>query len=143
MLIVLFATLICIICAVYFIVKVKKERKYYPQEFGHDVLDAICGIYIVSYAVLLIVFGIWMVDKGPHWQIAMSEYNNLQEQAKTCYYDNTLDKNNIRVQVLDMNNRIDRNKAYANNPWWGIFYNEDFGNLPHLYWNGEMDTDFD
>ena len=63
------------------------------------------------------------------------KYNNLKTQIETIERDDIVTGENLRNQVLDMNNEISKHKCYSKNMWVSMWYSERIGNLEPLKWN--------
>lgn len=66
------------------------------------------------------------------------EYNNLKAQVETVTYDDIVTSDNLRNQVLDMNNDIARHKHFSKNIFIGMFYSKHLGELEPLHWQSKV-----
>ena len=62
---------------------------------------------------------------------------NLKAQVEYIDKDDIVTSENLRNQVLNMNNTIDSHRVYHKNIWIGDFYSEKIGNLPKLEWKSK------
>lgn len=62
------------------------------------------------------------------------QYNNLKEQLEYVERDDIVTGENLRNQVLDMNNTISKHKRYSQNWWVGMWHSKRIGNLEPLEW---------
>ena len=60
------------------------------------------------------------------------EYINLSMQIGTVDRDDIVTGENLRNQVLEMNNKISKHKCYSKNLWVGMFWSERIGALEPL-----------
>ena len=68
------------------------------------------------------------------------EYHNLELQINTIEYDDIVTGENLRNQVLEMNNKISEHKVYSKNILIGIWYSEEIGNLKPLEWKSKKNN---
>ncbi len=91
-------------------------------------------------AIIFIVIFIFMfigIPKKRDIEYKISKYENLRAQAEGLTRNDIVDLDNLREEILDMNNDIDKNKIYSKSPWISVFYSEKIGNLQKLTYSGE------
>ena len=103
-----------------------------------SIICAICGIgsILVGIIALIACLSISFTLKSD-WEYYKAQYYNLRQQVEYVDKDDILTSENLRNQVLDMNNKIDSHKIYHNNFWLKDFYSEEIGNLPKLEWKSK------
>ena len=62
-------------------------------------------------------------------------YYNLKNQIEYVSHDDIVTSENLRNQVLEMNNIISKHKIYSKNKWTNLWYSSEIGNLTPLKWN--------
>lgn len=91
------------------------------------------AISILTF-ITLAVSGVYFCSKPYEEKEAIAQYNNLREQAKFSFYDEIVTKDNIRNQILKMNNRIDRNNVHKDNWVIGWYFFKEFATLEKIEW---------
>lgn len=110
----------------------------YLEDKLDSVICAICGFssILVGTIALIVCLSISFTLKSD-WEYYKAQYYNLRQQVEYVDKDDILTSENLRNQVLDMNNKIDSHKIYHNNFWLKDFYSEEIGNLPKLEWKSK------
>ena len=102
--------------------------------FGLFILGGITtGIIFIALAVCACI-GITLESD---WEYTEAQYYNLKAQVEYIDKDDIVTSENLRNQVLHMNNTIDSHRVYHKNIWVGDFYSEKIGNLPKLEWKSK------
>ena len=94
------------------------------------------GSIFVSTIALIICLSIGFTLESD-WEYYKAQYYNLRQQVEYVDKDNIMTSENLRNQVLNMNNKIDEHRIYHNNFWLKDFYSEEIGNLPKLEWKSK------
>ena len=110
----------------------------YLDDKFNSVICVICGIgsIFVSTIALIVCLSIGFTLKSD-WEYCKAQYYNLRQQVEYVDKDDILTSENLRNQVLNMNNKIDEHRIYHNNFWLEDFYSEEIGNLPKLEWKSK------
>ena len=110
---------------------------YLENKFD-SAICAICGIgsILVATIALIVCISIGFTLKSD-WEYYKAQYYNLRQQVEYVDKDDIMTSENLRNQVLNMNNKIDAHKIYHNNFWLNDFYSEEIGNLPKLEWKSK------
>jgi hypothetical protein len=90
------------------------------------------GTFIGGFAILVIT--IVLIDQKNEFAYEIEQYQNLRGQVKTLTKDDIVTGENLRNQVLEMNNKISKHRIYSKSPWVGLYYSEEIGNLEPLEW---------
>lgn len=97
------------------------------------------GLEVLSAAFILtsIIMSIVIMDNRYQRKVEIEEYRNLKEQVNYVDKDYIVTDANLRNQVLEMNNKISKNKVYGHNIWVSGFYNPELGDSEKLIWKYE------
>ena len=101
------------------------------------------GCLIAGVAGMIFVGGTFLVLVGvlcvKPAEFAWNEqqYYNLKAQVEYVEFDYSLSDNNLRNQVLEMNDDIACHRAFSHNWFVGVFYCEHLGELEPLKWRAE------
>ena len=102
--------------------------------FGLFLLGAIPACLVLIALIICICVGMTIESD---WEYTEAQYYNLKAQVEYIDKDDIVTSENLRNQVLDMNNTIDSHRVYHKNMWVGDFYSEKIGNLPKLEWKSK------
>ena len=94
------------------------------------------GSIVVSTIALIVCLSISFTLESD-WEYYKAQYYNLRQQVEYVDKDDIMTSENLRNQVLNMNNKISEHKIYHNNFWLKDFYSEEIGNLPKLEWKSK------
>ena len=110
---------------------------YLDNKFD-SIICTICGIgsIFVSTIALIVCLSIGFTLESD-WEYYKAQYYNLKQQVEYVDKDDIMTSENLRNQVLNMNNTIDLHRIYHNNFWLKDFYSEEIGNLPKLEWKSK------
>ena len=103
----------------------------------YSVEDFVLPIGVVGGMVCTIAFILVLADASTlESQFALIElkYYNLKEQIEQTEDDDIVTGENLRNQVLDMNNTIAEHRSYCDNMWIGMWYSKRIGKLQNLKW---------
>lgn len=117
-----------IIGLVFSIIKYKKTCN--DNWVGLEVLNA-------TFILTSIIMSIVIMDNRYQRKVELEEYRNLKEQVNYVDKDYIVTDANLRNQVLEMNNKISKNKVYGHNIWVSGFYNPELGDSEKLIWKYE------
>jgi len=92
---------------------------------GGGALSILCGIVVV---IMLFCLSTLETDFAYY----EDQYNNLKEQVEYVEHDDIVTSENLRNQVLKVNNDISKHKRYSQNILVGMWYSERLGNLEPL-----------
>ena len=98
-------------------------------------IAGVVGMIFIGITFLVLV-GVLCVKPA---QFAWNEqqYYNLKAQVEYVDFDYSLSDNNLRNQVLEMNDDIARHRAFSHNWFVGVFYCERLGELEPLKWRAD------
>lgn len=102
--------------------------------FGLYICSAITACLVLIALIICICVGMTIESD---WEYTEAQYYNLKAQVEYIDKDDIVTSENLRNQVLDMNNTIDSHRVYHKNMWVGDFYSEKIGNLPKLEWKSK------
>ena len=102
------------------------------NDFIFGVIFGIGGIVLGSIGSLAILITVATLKSD--FEFYEAEYHNLKHQVEYVNKDDIVTSENLRNQVLKINNIIDRHRIYHKNIFVGDFYSERIGNLPKLEW---------
>ena len=102
------------------------------NDFMPGVIIGITGIIFGSIGSLAIL--IMLTTLKSDFEFCEAEYYNLKHQVEYVNKDDVVTSENLRNQVLRVNNTIDHHRIYHKNIFVGDFYSEKIGNLPKLEW---------
>ena len=126
-LIILFVVIL--ISSVIAIVFLRKSDSYWS-----DALEPAGWIGTIIGSIAVVVIPIVLINEENEFAYEIEKYQNLREQVETLSGDDIVTGENLRNQVLKMNNEISKHKIYSKSSWVGVFYSEDIGNLEPLKW---------
>lgn len=98
-------------------------------------IAGVVGMILIGVAFLALVGKLCVKPAEFAWN--EQQYYNLKAQVEYVDFDYSLSDNNLRNQVLKMNDDIARHKAFSHNWLVGIFYCERLGELEPLKWRAE------
>ena len=90
---------------------------------------------IISSIVFIFMF--FGIKKNRDIEFEIAKYENLKMQAEGLTRNDIVDLDNLREEILQMNNKIDQNRIFCNSPWISVFYSKEIGNLQKLTYSGE------
>ena len=98
-------------------------------------IAGVVGMIFIGGTFLVLV-GVLCVKPA---QFAWNEqqYYNLKAQVEYVDFDYSLSDNNLRNQVLEMNDGIACHRAFSHNWFVGVFYSERLGELEPLKWRAD------
>lgn len=104
--------------------------------FRKTYADGYCGMAVLGGILLIavIIMGIVAIDNHFNRKVELEEYENLKYQVESVEKDYIVTDANLRQQVLEMNNKISKNKVYSSNIWVSAFYNPELGKCEKLAW---------
>ena len=97
------------------------------------VLTIICGLILVVMLLLTTTL-------SSKFAYIEEEYNNLKNQLEKIDHDDIVTGENLRNQVLEMNNKISMHKCYSQNKWVSMYFSEHIGNLEPLEWKSKNEN---
>ena len=98
-------------------------------------IAGVVGMIFVGGTFLVLV-GVLCV-KPAEFAWNEQQYYNLKAQVEYVEFDYSLSDNNLRNQVLEMNDDIACHRAFSHNWFVGVFYCEHLGELEPLKWRAE------
>jgi len=98
---------------------------------GQVIFGIFCSVTGVIGSIVVIIVGITLEND---FEYIESKYYNLKNQVEYVDKDDIVTSENLRNQVLHMNNTIDKHRIYHKNFVMGDFYSERIGNLKKLEW---------
>ena len=98
-------------------------------------IAGVTGMIFVGVTFLVLV-GVLCV-KPAEFAWNEQQYYNLKAQVEYVDFDYSLSDNNLRNQVLEMNDDIACHRAFSHNWFVGVFYCEHLGELEPLKWRAE------
>ena len=98
-------------------------------------IAGVTGMIFVGGTFLVLV-GVLCV-KPAEFAWNEQQYYNLKAQVEYVDFDYSLSDNNLRNQVLEMNDDIACHRAFSHNWFVGVFYCEHLGELEPLKWRAE------
>lgn len=107
------------------------------DEWGHEdsLVFGSIGMVFFGIAFLVLLGFLCIIPAEFAWN--EQQYYNLKAQVEYVEFDYSLSDNNLRNQVLEMNDDIARHRAYSHNWLVGVFYCEHLGELEPLKWRAE------
>ena len=124
--------IITIIVLCLFIIGLILVRLGYQEDY--DVIGIIGVILSVCSGVVFVILLITFMTLNSSLEYQKSTYYNLKHQVEYVSKDDIVTSENLRNQVLEMNNCIDKHKVYRKNKFVKDFYSDEIGNLPKLEW---------
>lgn len=112
--------------------------KYTNKTYNDDLYFAGATLTVMGCVSVLIVLVLAIVIP-PSLAYEEEKYNNLKEQLQYIEHDDIVTKENLRNQVLDMNNTISSHKIYSHNWWVGLWFSERIGSLEPLRWRNQKE----
>ena len=110
---------------------------YVGNEYDYFGLFMFGAIAACFSFIGLIICGCIGITLESDWEYTEAQYYNLKAQVEYIDKDDIVTSENLRNQVLNMNNKIDSHRIYHKNIWVGDFYSEKLGNLPKLEWKSK------
>lgn len=101
------------------------------DSFGSVIFGIFGSIVGIIGTIVIIIVGITLEND---FEYTESQYYNLKSQVEYVDKDDIVTSENLRNQVLYMNNTIDKHRIYHKNFIIGDFYSERIGNLKKLEW---------
>ena len=101
------------------------------DSFGSVIFGIFGSIVGIIGTIVIIIVGITLEND---FEYTESQYYNLKSQVEYVDNDDIVTSENLRNQVLHMNNTIDKHRIYHKNFIIGDFYSERIGNLKKLEW---------
>ena len=98
-----------------------------------SVLTIICGL-------ILVVMLLRTTTLSSDFAYIEEKYNNLKNQLEKIDHDDIVTGENLRNQVLEMNNKISMHKCYSQNKWVSMYFSEHIGNLEPLEWKSKNEN---
>ena len=123
---ILIAFIVAVVVGIILIIYGNKEYEDWAV-FTGATLSIIGGIVVV---IMLLCASTLPAD----FAYTEEKYNNLKTQLEKVERDDIVTGENLRNQVLDMNNEISKHKCYSQNMWVSMWYSERIGNLQPLEW---------
>jgi len=102
----------------------------YKKTYSGDGMKIFGGLLLI----IGIIVGIAAIDNIYGRKVQLEEYENLKYQVENIEMDYIVTDANLRQQVLEMNNKISKNKIYGDNIWISAFYNPELGKCEKLMW---------
>lgn len=102
----------------------------YKKTYSGDGMKIFGGLLLI----IGIIVGIAAIDNIYRRKVQLEEYENLKYQVENIEMDYIVTDANLRQQVLEMNNKISKNKIYGDNIWISAFYNPELGKCEKLMW---------
>ena len=112
----------------------------YGRNGYSDIADLALPIGVIGGAVCTLIFFLILLDAATlpnQFAQIRSEYDNLKEQLADTEKDDIVTRENLRNQVLEMNNKIAEHRNFCHNGWVGMWYSEEIGNLEKLKWSAK------
>lgn len=128
---VLSLTVVVLIISVIVIILITKKIKKLEKEHNYNKIERLDRWYF-SPIIIMTIFGIALgfellfIPTENSIQESINQYNNLSEFIYCSGIDG------VEEKVLEINDRIDRNRQYKDNIWIGIWYTEEYANLEKL-----------
>ena len=130
LLIILFGVLTLLGIVMVILSHVHTKNYYRP----YDGLMAPGWLITVIFGLVVIGMLICTIDLKSNFAYNEDRYNNLKAQVEMCDRDDIVTDDNLRNQVLEMNNDIAKHRQYSKNKWIGMYYSKHFGTLEPLQW---------
>ncbi len=102
----------------------------YKKTYSGDGMKIFGGLLLI----IGIIVGIAAIDNIYRRKVQLEEYENLKYQVENIEMDYIVTDANLKQQVLEMNNKISKNKIYGDNIWISAFYNPELGKCEKLMW---------
>ena len=112
----------------------------YGKNSWSDLAEIALPVGVVGGAICTLIFIGILFDAATlpnKFSQIQSEYDNLKEQLADVENDDIVTGENLRNQVLEMNNTIAEHKNYCHNAWVGMWYSEEIGKLENLKWSSK------
>ena len=104
------------------------------KSFNFEWLEPIAWIVGLFSSGVFVIMLMFAMTLSTQFDYTEEKYNNLKQQLEYVEYDDVVTSENLRNQVLDMNNEISHHKCYAKNFWVGMWYSKAIGQLQPLKW---------
>ena len=126
-----------ILCAVIFVISLVVIRFKLADKIDSCFLEILSWFGSIVGGTILVICGCICMTIQNDWEYCEAKYYNLKQQIEYVDKDDIVTSENLRNQVLEMNNEIDAHRIYSKNIWFGYFYSERIGNLPKLEWKSK------
>lgn len=120
---------VILISSIIAIILIRKSDSYWSDAF-----EPAAWIGATVGGIAVVIISIVLINEENEFAYNKEQYYNLQKQVETLSKDNIVTGENLRNQVLEMNNMISKHKIYSKSSWVGVFYSEEIGNLEPLEW---------
>lgn len=120
---------VILISSIIAIILIRKSDSYWSDAF-----EPAAWIGAIVGGIAVVIISIVLINEENEFAYNKEQYYNLQKQVETLSKDNIVTGENLRNQVLEMNNMISKHKIYSKSSWVGVFYSEEIGNLEPLEW---------
>jgi hypothetical protein len=120
---------VILISSIIAIVLIRKSDSYRSYEF-----EPAAWIGAIVGGIAVVIISIVLINEENEFAYNKEQYYNLQKQVETLSKDDIVTGENLRNQVLEMNNMISKHKIYSKSSWVGVFYSEEIGSLEPLEW---------
>lgn len=120
---------VILISSIIAIILIRRSDSYRSDEF-----EPAAWIGAIVGGIAVVIISIVLINEENEFAYNKEQYYNLQKQVETLSKDNIVTGENLRNQVLEMNNMISKHKIYSKSSWVGVFYSEEIGNLEPLEW---------
>ena len=107
---------------------------YSHKRWDTDGIELIGGLLTILCTIGLLIELLMATMVESKFAYYESQYENLKEQLEYVDSDDIVTGDNLRNQVLDMNNAISKHKCYSQNWFIGMYYSEHVGSLEPLKW---------
>lgn len=118
----------------------KDAKCNYYSDWEHWGIVSLIAAVVV--AVFMVVVPLTLINRNSRFEYTAEEYNNMKslvEQYNNCPDSSAFRivslEQDIREDVLDMNNTISEHKVMSKSPWVGPWYSEKVGRLEKLKLN--------
>jgi Ni/Fe-hydrogenase subunit HybB-like protein len=120
---------VILISSIIAIISLRKSDSYWSDAF-----EPAAWIGAIVGGIAVVIISIVLINEENEFAYNKEQYYNLQKQVETLSKDNIVTGENLRNQVLEMNNMISKHKIYSKSLWVGVFYSEEIGSLEPLEW---------
>lgn len=118
-----------LISSIIAIILIRKSYSYWSDAF-----EPAAWIGAIVGGIAVVIISIVLINEENEFAYNKEQYYNLQKQVETLSKDDIVTGENLRNQVLEMNNMISKHKIYSKSSWVGVFYSEEIGSLEPLEW---------
>lgn len=97
--------------------------------------DFFAGLFVVLGIIAATVFAIMLmslINIKRDFQTTLNEYEITKVLVENYTPNDYGNQSDLLQQVISINKRIARHKAYADNKWTGVWYSEEIGALEPL-----------